>query len=396
MVNIPVINDILAVRIVATELHNSGWIDRIVLADFPLPTNSQCAPFFGCTRGNLSGLPVLKDYRHVNDEELKGVRGSVRYQPTEQLAITATAFYQSIAQDGLSYFDDPPGNLAHYQPFDIPEPFSDNFRMYNLEADLTLSPFTVTSATSYWTRSQAQTQDISETIQRIFDIPAYGTDDGGAGPVGITDIDYTKQLTEEIRLTSNGDTALQWLVAVYYERWSKVQQAILLGCGYPYIDNVGTADIRGGEIEVNFKLSPSWTFAQTGGYTHAVLTSTAEGTGLAVGSKLLNVPEYSFSTSIVYTRPIGLYDFIARASNEYVGSQTAQSYYVESLPGYDIANFRIGLAANQWSAFLFVNNLTNKQAELTSAQNYGANFPSLQRIATNQPRTTGVSLEYKY
>jgi iron complex outermembrane recepter protein len=576
MVNIPLIDDKLAVRIVATDEHTSGWIDRIVLGDFPLPTNPQpqCAPFAGCTRGNLTGAPVLKDYRDVNDQELKGVRGSVRYQATDQLTITASAFYQTIAQDGLSYYDNPPGTEAHYEPFDVPEPFSDTFRMYNLVGDLALSPFTITSATSYWTRSQSQTQDISETMQTLFDLPAYGTDEGGVGPVGITEVDYTKQLSEEVRLTSNGDAALQWLVggfysdytyrqdqyslaggfvplfgspnlitmysydhlkqtaefgevsykitdsvkatvgarhysytqdgyitssgivapsftpttnyiaaqnsginpkftlsydlvsnfmvyataakgfrpgagntpvpitgndscladlqalgktsaptqydpdtvwsyelgekatlldkrltlntAVYYERWSKVQQEIELGCGFGYIDNVGAAAIRGGEVELNFKLSPSWTFSQTGGYTHAVLTSTADGTGLLPGARLLNVPDYSLSTSIVYTHPIGQYNLIARASNVHVGAQPVQSYFLETLPGYDIANVRIGLAADHWSAFLFVNNLTDAQAELSAAHNYALNIPSLDRIATNQPRTTGVSLEYKY
>jgi len=576
MLNIPLIEDKLAVRVVATDEHTSGWIDRIVLGNFPLPTNPepQCAPFAGCNRGSLAQTTVLKDYRDVNDQDLKGARASVRYQATDQLTLTATAFYQTIDEDGLGYYDNPPATEAHYQPFDVSEPFSDAFRMYNLVADLALTPFTITSATSYWTRSQSQTQDVSETMQTLFDLPAFAIDQGGVGPVGITEVDYTKQLSEEVRLTSNGNTALQWLVggfysdytyeqdqyslaagfvpafgsdnlitmyqynhlkqtaefgeisykfmdglkatvgarhysytqegsvtssgivapsftptttdvaaqnsginpkftlsydvvpefmvygtaakgfrpgagntpvpitgadscladlqalgknaapsqydpdtvwsyelgekatlldkrltvnsAVYYERWSKVQQQIELGCGFGYIDNVGAAAVRGGEVEVNFKLSPEWTFAQTGGYTHAVLTSTEPETGLAVGSKLLNVPTYSLSTSIVYTHPIGRYNLIARASNVHVGSQQVQSYFLETLPGYDIANFRIGLTADHWSAYLFVNNLTDEHAELSDAHNYALNIPSLDRVATNQPRTSGMSLEYRY
>jgi outer membrane receptor protein involved in Fe transport len=576
MVNIPLIDDKLAVRIVATDEHTSGWIDRIVLADFPLPTNPQpeCGQFAGCTRGNLAGAPVTKDYHDVNEEQLKGARASVRYQATDQLTVTASAFYQTVAQDGLSYYDNPPGSAAHYQPFDVSEPFSDTFRMYNLVGDLALSPFTITSATSYWSRSQSQTQDISETIQTVFGLPAYGTDEGGVGPEGITEIDYSRQLSEEIRVTSNGEAAFQWLVggfysdytyrqdqysiadglvplfgssnlitllsydhlkqtaefgelsykitsdlkatvgarhysynqdgyvttsgivgpaltpstaylaaqnsginpkftlsydlnshllvygtaakgfrpgagntpvpvtgsdscladlqahgktsaptqydpdtvwsyeigekatlldkrltvdsAIYYERWSKVQQSVSLGCGFGYIDNVGAAAIRGGEVELKFKLSPSWTLSQTAGYTHAVLTSAASGTGLVEGARLLNVPDYSLSTSVVYTHPIGRYDLIARATNAYVASQPVQSYFLETLPSYDIANVRIGLAADHWSVFLFVNNLTDKQAELSAAHNYALNIPSLDRIATNQPRTTGVSIDYKY
>jgi iron complex outermembrane receptor protein len=576
MFNIPLIEDKLAVRVVATDEHTSGWIDRIVLGNFPLPTNPQpqCAPFAGCNRGSLAGTTELKHYRDVNAQDLKGVRASVRYQATDQLTVTASAFYQTIDQDGLSYYDNPPGTAAHYQPFDVPEPFSDAFRMYNVVGELALTPFTITSATSYWTRSQSQTQDVSETIQTLFDLPAYAVDGGGVGPVGITEVDHTKQLSEEVRLTSNGNSALQWLIAgfysdytyeqdqyslasgfvpvfgsdnlvtmyqynhlkqtaefgevsykitdslkatvgarhyaytqegsvtssgivapsftptttdvaakdsginpkfslsydvvpnvmlygtvakgfrpgagntpvpitggdscladlqalgknsapsqydpdtvwsyelgekatlldkrltvdsaIYYERWNNVQQQIELGCGFGYIDNVGAAAVRGGEVEVNFKLSPEWTFAQTGGYTHAVLTSTEPETGLAVGSKLLNVPTYSLSTSIIYKHPIGQYNFIARASNVHVGSQQAQSYFLETLPGYDIANFRIGLAADHWSAYLFVNNLTGGRAELSDAHNYALNIPSLDRVATNQPRTTGVTLEYRY
>jgi outer membrane receptor protein involved in Fe transport len=79
-----------------------------------------------------------------------------------------------------------------------------------------------------------------------------------------------------------------------------------------------------------------------------------------------------------------------------VGSQTVQSYFVENLPGYDIANVRVGLAADHWSAYLYVNNLTNEHAELSDAHNYALNIPSLDRVATNQPRTTGISLEYRY
>jgi iron complex outermembrane recepter protein len=246
MVNVPLIEDMLAVRIVATDEHTSGWIDRIVLGDFPLPTNPQpqCAPFAGCSRGNLAGTTVLNDYRGVNDEDLKGIRASVRYQPTDQLTVTATAFYQSIAQDGLSYYDNPPGTEAHYQPFDVPEPFSDTFRMYNVVGDLALTPFTITSATSYWTRTQSQTQDVSETYQTLFDLPAFGIDQGGVGPAGLTEIDYTKQLSEEIRLTSNGDAALQWLVGGFYSDYHYSQDQYSLAEGFVPLfgsDNLITA-----------------------------------------------------------------------------------------------------------------------------------------------------------
>jgi hypothetical protein len=45
---------------------------------------------------------------------------------------------------------------------------------------------------------------------------------------------------------------------------------------------------------------------------------------------------------------------------------------------------------------LFVDNLTNKQAFLSYTHDYAENIPSLNRVATNQPRTVGLTLQFHY
>ena len=573
MLNLPLIDGTLALRLVGTDEYTSGWIDRIVLTNFPFPANPQpqCGGFTGCTRGNVLAAPVAQDFHNVNDEDVKGGRGSLRYQANDQFSITASGFYQTINQGGLDYFDNPPGTEAHYQPFDVPEPFYDTFRLFNLVAEYAFPAFTVTSATSDWSRTQSQSQDASETVQTTFDFPSFYINQGGAGPVSVIEVDATKQFSEEMRLASTGDTRIQWLVggfystytygqlqtnpgpgieaafgtpnllviqvanrlkqtaafgeasykitealkatlglrrysysqdgsvtesgalsgsstpvtspqgaedsgvnpkftlsydlvqdllvygtaakgfrpgdgntpvpvtgadsclsglqalgktaapleygpdtvwsyelgekatlldrrftinsAIYYERWNKVQQLILLPCGFGYTDNVGTAAVRGAEVEINAKLSPSWELAQSGGYTHAVLTATEQGTALSPGQTLPNVPSFTASTSLVFNHPVGNYTFVARASNVIVGSSQVQTYFLNSLPGYDIVKARIGLMGDAWSSFLFVDNLTNKQAFLNDTNNYFSDIPSLNRVATNQPRTVGLTFE---
>jgi len=76
-----------------------------------------------------------------------------------------------------------------------------------------------------------------------------------------------------------------------------------------------------------------------------------------------------------------------------VGSSQVQTYFLNSLPGYDIVKARIGLMGDAWSSFLFVDNLTNKQAFLNDTNNYFSDIPSLNRVATNQPRTVGLTFE---
>src|SRR6185437_11765707 len=576
MLNLPIVADKLALRLVATDEYTSGWIDRIVLGNFPLTANPQpaCPAFAGCSRGDLRGSPVVTDYHNVNAERLQGARASLRYKVNDDLSVTASAMYQTISQDGLPYFDNPPGELAHFQPFDIGEPFSDTFRLYNLVGEYNFPAVTVTAATSYWRRNQSQTQDISETIQSIFDLPSYSVDGGGAGPASISEIDTTNQFSEELRLTSRGTDRFQWLLggffsrfhygmnqfsfapgyvplfgsnnlvtiledynikqravfgeasykitpalkatlglrqysytqtgtttssgivvgsqtpvsygadasnsglnpkatlsynfsddlmvygtaakgfrpgsgngpipvtgadsclaslqglgrtqaptqydpdtvwsyelgekaqlsdrrivtnsAVYHEQWSQVQQGIALPCGFGYTDNVGTASVWGAETEITLRLAPQWTLTQSGGYTRARLTGTTPGTGLVDGQRLLNVPEYTANTSLDYRRPLAGYTFVGRADNVVVGPSEDLSYVRHTIPRYDIVRVRFGLDTGSWSGFVFVDNVANSHVILAYTRNYAENIPSFDRLATNQPRTIGMTFQYHY
>jgi len=126
MINIPLVDNEVALRIVGNYGHDSGWIDRIVIPNFPIETNG------GLTRGNVLGLPASAIHRGVNDADVRGVRASLLIQPNGALSITPMIFYQNISQGGLNTYDSVPGTLAHYQPFDVAEPFSDRFTVYSL------------------------------------------------------------------------------------------------------------------------------------------------------------------------------------------------------------------------------------------------------------------------
>ena len=81
-----------------------------------------------------------------------------------------------------------------------------------------------------------------------------------------------------------------------------------------------------------------------------------------------------------------------------MGSSYDVAYYFGyKLPSYALANARVGLGHGNWSADLFVDNLTNKVA-LISANNtsFQFNIPQVVRYSTNQPRTVGVQLNYKF
>jgi outer membrane receptor protein involved in Fe transport len=212
MVNLP-LSDSLAVRLVGTLEHQSGWIDRIVIAqpDFPAPVNAT-------TRGNVAAAPVAADYKDVNDENLRSVRAAVLWKPTDRLSIEPSFLYQEITQGGLNLIDSQPGTDTQYQPYDSPEPFLDRIDLGTVSVKYHFDPFDLTSTTSYWTRDENLRQDGTEEIATVLGAPIYPSL-GGAGqnfPTSLED-DKSKQTSEEIRLTSAGDTQLKWLVGYFYQ-----------------------------------------------------------------------------------------------------------------------------------------------------------------------------------
>jgi len=91
MVNLPLIDDKVALRIVGSYGHDSGYVDRIVVPNFPLETNPS-PTYFGLTRGNVVGVPGSQVYKGVNYADTTTARASLLIKPTDGLTITPSVF----------------------------------------------------------------------------------------------------------------------------------------------------------------------------------------------------------------------------------------------------------------------------------------------------------------
>jgi outer membrane receptor protein involved in Fe transport len=206
------------------------------------------------------------------------------------------------------------------------------------------------------------------------------------------------------RLTINGD--------FYYINWNGIQEALLLACGYQYNANAGNGRSFGPELEVNAKLFDKWTISASGTYTDAKITSPSPAlANYLVGTTsscqsvsnctipILNVPKDTASFTIIYKTPVFQdYQLTAHLSDSFVGSSIDESYYFGiRLPSYNIVNARLGLSRDKWSVDLFITNLTNNIAWI-SANNTSFQFnnPGFYRVSTEQPRTFGTQLNYRF
>jgi len=575
MGNLPLIDGKAALRVVLTDKRDDGWIDRVVVSPFPTEVNNSKS------RADVAAGPVASKTTDANWELLEGQRASLLLLPVDNLSVEASVLHQRIAQGGPNTIDVPPGNEAHYQPFDESEPYSDNFTLASLTVKYDLGAVDLTSATSYWQRRQSQTQDISEAMQYFIGgflgPPAnfpFTTAAGGLGAGTISELDKTHQLSEEFRVASKNSGPFQWQLGtfyssfsatshvfsyydgftalfgtnnladnlriltleqeavfgeasyqvldqlkatvglrwfnyhsdsatqvsgvsasgtsavqygiasnsgvtpkfnlsytptddltvystaskgfrpggpnsplpmagtvscasalqalglssapsefgpdtvwsyelgekwtspdqrlrfnsdIYYETWSGVQQQVAPSCGFKFTENAGQAEIYGSEVEIAFKITPEWTITQAGGYTHARISTGSLSAGVTEGQKLLDVPDWTASTALVYTHPINAeYTIIGRFQNDYVGPMQDITYARNDVPAHDIMSIRTGVMGSNWSGFVFVDNLTNKTAILGNTGALSANVPIFNRVATNEPRTVGVDFNVRF
>ena len=205
---------------------------------------------------------------------------------------------------------------------------------------------------------------------------------------------WNYELGEKLRFL---DSRISVNGAVYYEDWTNVQQQVAPTCGFKFTTNAGKATVYGAELEVAAVLMPGLVLSQNVAYTHATNSTDVPAAGVVSGERLLDVPEVTANTSLSYEQPLaeGM-TLIARINNSYIDSIQDITYTRNTLPAYDLVGLRVGLEKDQWSAFLFVDNLTNKEALLGDNGALSANIPILNRVATNQPRTIGLDLSFKY
>jgi len=302
-------------------------------------------------------------------------------------------------------------DTASLTPLTTPERTTASNRGFNPRFNLSYAP--TPDLTTYISASKGFRPGGANQIEPPPNFPPHCAP--GYQPSFGSDSVWNYEIGEKARLFDN------WLTInsdVYYIKWTGVQETILQLCGYEYEANAGNGRSFGPEVEINAKLSEEWFVSASGAYTDAkvtqpnaafstFLTQIAEhpnGTPYCATTNnctapIMNVPKDTASLALVYkTNLMQNYQLTARIADIYVGPSFDESYFFGyQLPSYSIANARIGVSNERWSANLFVNNLANKIAELTGNNtSFQFNIPGLIRYTTNQPRTFGTQINYKF
>jgi iron complex outermembrane recepter protein len=225
----------------------------------------------------------------------------------------------------------------------------------------------------------------------------YGSKSFVPGPVSFnSDHVWSYELGEKLRLADNRVTING---SIYYESWIGVQQVnALSSCGYVYTANAGDAQVKGAELEIEAIVMPELIVSANAGYADAALVSShLIDAGFNPGTSIQQVPRWTSSASIEYRHPLANgRTLTARIDNTYVASRTDETYSINTLPSYDLANIRTGIEGDRWSAVLFLNNIADKRALLNNITQDAVNLATYNRVAVSQPREVGLDFNYRF
>jgi outer membrane receptor protein involved in Fe transport len=200
------------------------------------------------------------------------------------------------------------------------------------------------------------------------------------------------------------DRRLTLNASIYYEDWRDIQLE-----AYPndwaLNINGNYAHIYGFDVDMVAELGAGFQLQVAAGYLYEYLDGGPHWVIQPV-HKLPDVAPVSGTVALNYSLALNeAYTFTARLENSYTGPRYSIFFSdpyeftgtYRQLPGYALVNLRSGIKFHdKWSATAFVNNLTNKHAQLESMFTENEPQPSFTRIETNQPLTAGVDLTYRF
>jgi len=184
--------------------------------------------------------------------------------------------------------------------------------------------------------------------------------------------------------------------ALYDIHWNDIQTDIILPtCTFDIKDNIGSAESKGVESEIDARVNEHLMLTVGGNYTSAKIVDPVTLLGVEKGDRVPGVPDYSVNTALEYSTPLanGAHA-IARLNAQWIG--TSQGTIIHGDPDFDRPSYLVmgasgGVKWDRWNISPFITNLLNDdkiiQRPNVAGVEYGIRVP---------PRTYGVGGTYTF
>ena len=260
--------------------------------------------------------------------------------------------------------------------------------------------------------------NVSYTLDN--DVMIYGTFAEGYRPGGLNRLSvtaiagaYQADILTSYELGMKGmfmDSRLRLNASIYTQEWddfqlSKIDTSVSV---LTLTDNVGNAESDGFEFDGSYLINENWDINFGLSYIDSVLTESywispvAQAAGAPpnapAGAELPRVPDLKWNVASRYNFQVMNMPAFFQGSYTSVGESYNLLYDIDPVTrtrrlqdGYQVANVAFGVESGNWSAELFVKNLTDERGEVFIN---GATYD--QRITSNRPRTVGLRFRHKF
>ena len=245
MVNVPLVQDRLALRIAAGYIDDPGFVDYRYVVREPGVSNPN-APFDGSGDDVATNLRKVKD---VDTEETFTGRVGLSWQVTEALGANFTYYYQDQQVGGRTVNHDEALGVGRYvSGARFLEPNDKTNHLLALELTWDLGFAELTSATG---GSRFESFGKRDQTDFLMDLD-YGYEDFPSFAAYATDDIEEDTFNQELRLVSQGTEKWNWIVGAFYNRYEAdtvaaeytpgIPEWFGLGADFPDLEYRATSD----------------------------------------------------------------------------------------------------------------------------------------------------------
>jgi len=215
VVNFPLVKDKVALRVVASMVHDGGFVDYV--SPFPFgPANTAVPP-----SKTLTPVPIpyvsLPTSQAVNSHETTAFRATLRWTPTEFLTVTPAFFYQSASQNALdAVYQISYGYTVPKQSPYVPESVATSFTLPTLTVQGNVGIGVITSNTSYLDTQGNSADDLTSIVTNLY-LHAAPTEATASYISPIYNRTSLRDFTQELRFASDWAFPVSAVAGVYYE-----------------------------------------------------------------------------------------------------------------------------------------------------------------------------------
>ncbi len=193
------------------------------------------------------------------------------------------------------------------------------------------------------------------------------------------------------------NNSLRFNGAFYSVDFSNLQQGVLdfTIANTTFFDNVGSADIKGAEFELEWAVNEEWTLFGSYAYIDSELSEIPDTlVNIApIGSTLPYAPENEVVLGANFHKDIGEYSTFAQGIYRWVDSRFNSLIEADrvELPSYNQLNLSAGVGKDLWRLTVFIDNATD-----TLGQVAAGSPDNVFRIVPTRPRTIGFRVSFDY